>query len=154
MVSLEASSRTKEVAIRYNRQRLSTKRIHGLSGLIVLTSTAERSSLRWALKRCDESSSTALGRQGARKRIGGALRITLCDAIAVDERNGFDALVVPEALDRLADLNQRHARLIELRFFGGLPLNDIAAVLGVTPRTLKRDWRVARNWLYSELTKE
>lgn len=90
----------------------------------------------------------------AMKRGGGAVRMTLYDAVADNTRNEFDALVISEALDRLASLNPRHARLIELRFFGGLQLSEIAIALGVTPRTLKRDWRVARNWLYSELTKE
>lgn len=62
-----------------------------------------------------------------------------------------DLLALDEALDRLARIDARQSRLVELRFFGGLTVEETAAVLGVAPITVKRDWALARTWLYREL---
>jgi RNA polymerase sigma factor (TIGR02999 family) len=94
-------------------------------------------------------------RHGAARRGGGARRITLdtVDALAVDER--AELLVdLDEALERLAALDERQARVVECRFFGGLTEEETAEALGISPRTAKRDWAKARSWLYQELHPE
>ena len=60
-------------------------------------------------------------------------------------------LAIEEALERLAQLNPRHAKVVEMRFFGGLTVEEVAAVLGVTTRTIELDWRAARAWLKVQL---
>ena len=62
-------------------------------------------------------------------------------------------LALDEALDRLTEVNSRQAKVVEFRYFGGLSLEQIAAALGVAPRTVKRDWAMARIWLFKELRK-
>ncbi len=62
-----------------------------------------------------------------------------------------DVLALDAALDRLATIDARQSRLVELRFFGGLTVEETAAVMGVAPITVKRDWALARAWLYREL---
>ena len=93
----------------------------------------------------------------AAKRGGGALPITLSGAeesvIAPAEVAGDDVLALDEALTRLAQLDPDQARLVELRYFAGLTLDDTAATLGVSPATVSREWTVARRWLRRELTR-
>ena len=64
-----------------------------------------------------------------------------------------DLLALEEALERLAALNADHARIVELRFFGGLTNEETAAALDISPATVKRAWAVARAWLFRELTR-
>jgi RNA polymerase sigma factor (TIGR02999 family) len=89
---------------------------------------------------------------GASKR-GAALTISLegVDAEAPDKSP--DVIALDAALDKLAKLDPRQARLVELRFFGGLTVDEAAAVLDVAAVTVKRDWALARTWLYRELDK-
>jgi RNA polymerase sigma factor (TIGR02999 family) len=91
----------------------------------------------------------------AAKRGGGARPITLSDAeqlvAAPAELAGDDVLALDEALTRLAALDPEQARLVELRYFAGLTLDDTAATLGVSPATVSREWTVARRWLRREL---
>jgi RNA polymerase sigma-70 factor (ECF subfamily) len=90
----------------------------------------------------------------AEKRGGGARQLTLGDADAArDEPNdaGVDVLALHEALERLAALDPDQARIVELRYFGGMTIEDTAEALGVSPATVKRDWAVARAWLRREL---
>jgi RNA polymerase sigma-70 factor, ECF subfamily len=90
----------------------------------------------------------------ADKRGGGARQFTLGDADAAsDEPNdaGVDVLALHEALERLAALDADQARVVELRYFGGMTIEDTAEVLGVSPATVKREWAVARAWLRREL---
>jgi RNA polymerase sigma-70 factor (ECF subfamily) len=87
------------------------------------------------------------------KRGGGAGRVTLDDALVVTPESGTDLLALDEALGRLAALNQRQARVVELRYFGGLSEKEVAQVLGVAPRTVRNDWSLARAWLYKELSR-
>ena len=61
-------------------------------------------------------------------------------------------LAVHEALDRLARTDQRKARIVEMRFFGGMDFDEIAEALGIAPITVKRDWQLSRAWLYASLT--
>lgn len=88
-------------------------------------------------------------RRRAAKRGGLATRVTLDDDVAV-ERN-LDVEALDEALARLAELDPRQGRVVELRFFGGLGVEETAEVLRISPTTVKREWRTARAWLYREL---
>jgi RNA polymerase sigma factor (TIGR02999 family) len=87
----------------------------------------------------------------AGKRGSGAEPITLTDAAAAGLDPAVEVLDVDRALERLAAAYPRPARVVELRFFGGLELEEIGAVVGVTERTIKRDWAFARAWLAREL---
>jgi RNA polymerase sigma factor (TIGR02999 family) len=87
----------------------------------------------------------------ARKRGGGGVRVTLDDAVASLAAPSIDVLALEEALERLTRLDQRHARVVELRYFGGMSVEETAAALGLSPATVKRDWTLARAWLYREL---
>jgi RNA polymerase sigma factor (TIGR02999 family) len=88
-------------------------------------------------------------RRRAAKR-GGA-RVTLDDDMAAVTGPSIDVLEVDSALQRLAALDERQSRVVELRFFGGLSVEETAQVLGVGTATVKRDWNVARAWLHREL---
>src|SRR5512135_782128 len=81
------------------------------------------------------------------KRGGDAVRVTLDDAIRSVKARGIDIVALDEALDALARLDPRKSRVVELRFFGGLDVEETAGVLGVSGDTVKRDWRMARAWL-------
>ena len=89
----------------------------------------------------------------AAKRGGDAKRVTLGDADAADESSGrgLDILALHDALERLAALDPPQARVVELRYFGGLSIDETADVLEVSPATVKRYWVFARAWLYREL---
>jgi RNA polymerase sigma factor (TIGR02999 family) len=90
-------------------------------------------------------------RRVAAKRGGAALRITLDDHTPGPEGPAHEILALDEALDRLAHLNERLGRVVEMRYFGGLTEEEIAESLGVTPRTVRRDWVKARGFLYDML---
>jgi RNA polymerase sigma-70 factor, ECF subfamily len=93
--------------------------------------------------------------RGAVKRGGGQPRVTLVDDIDVATGNDgpapIDLLALDQALTRLAELDPRQARIVELRYFGGLSLEETAEALDVAPATVKRDWTVARAFLAREL---
>jgi RNA polymerase sigma-70 factor, ECF subfamily len=91
-------------------------------------------------------------RRGTAKRGGGAARVMLTGAEGVAESGGVDVLALDEALGRLAALDPRAARVVELKFFGGLREEDAALILGVSPSTVRDDWRMARAWLRQALT--
>lgn len=84
------------------------------------------------------------------KRGSGALRVTLSPEIAAPAP-GVDALALHEALDRLQALDEQQVRIVELRFLAGLSVEEVAEVLKVSPRTVKRDSMMARAWLLREL---
>jgi RNA polymerase sigma factor (TIGR02999 family) len=94
-------------------------------------------------------------RQGLRqKRGGGELAVELDDGtpapdLAVD---AIDALDLDRALHKLETLDPDQARIVEMRFFGGLTVEETAASLGISPATVKREWALAKGWLYRELT--
>ena len=91
--------------------------------------------------------------RAAAKRGGAAPAITPDDASAASgPREAVDVLALHHALDRLAELDARKSRLVELRYFGGLGIDEAAAVLGVSPATVKREWTTARAWLRRELS--
>lgn len=89
----------------------------------------------------------------AQKRDGGC-RITLTDEIAEAQTHGVDVLAVDAALTRLAQLDEQQARVVELRYFGGLSIHETSAALGVSEATIKRDWATARAWLQREMRSE
>ena len=87
----------------------------------------------------------------AARRGGGAIRLPLEDGAAAAER-GDMLLALDEALERLAVVDRRLSQVVECRYFGGLTEEETADLLGVTRRTVQRDWIKARGWLYLELT--
>ena len=84
------------------------------------------------------------------KRGGGAQPVTLDEGLVVSEP-GRDLIELDEALDALASVDPRKARVVEMRFFGGLTVEESAAALDVSPDTIMRDWRLAKAWLLREL---
>ena len=90
-------------------------------------------------------------RQRAQKRGGGWRALSLDDDAMAGEERGEMLLGLDEALTRLAALNERLARVVECRYFGGLTEEETAESLGVTARTVRRDWVKAKAWLYAEL---
>jgi RNA polymerase sigma factor (TIGR02999 family) len=90
-------------------------------------------------------------RRGAEKRGGGAGRVTLDEAAVAAAAREVDLLELDDALARLEALNERQCRIVELRYFAGLSVEETAAVLDVSAPTVKRDWRMARAWLLGEL---
>ena len=90
----------------------------------------------------------------AQKRGGEQCRIPLSDELCVSSRNDEDVLAVDEALEKLEDLDVRQAKVVELRFFGGLTVEEVAEALGVSKRTIESDWTMVRAWLRRELSGE
>jgi RNA polymerase sigma factor (TIGR02999 family) len=90
-------------------------------------------------------------RERASAKRGGGATFTPLDIDGRVEAPGVDILAVDVALEKLARIDERQCRLIELRFFGGLTVEEAAAALGVAPITVKRDWALARTWLYREI---
>jgi RNA polymerase sigma-70 factor, ECF subfamily len=93
-------------------------------------------------------------RRGAQKRGGARHRVPLDDSLALYEESASDLLALDEALERLAALDPELARMVELRFFGGLTEEETAREMGVSSRTVTRAWRFARVWLARELGEE
>lgn len=85
------------------------------------------------------------------KRGGGAIQLSINDLQIPLEQRAAGLLAVDDALERLSQMDERKGRIVELRFFGGLSDEEIAEVLGVSVRTVLRDWKTARLWLFREL---
>jgi len=85
------------------------------------------------------------------KRGGGREAVPLDEALVFSPERSADFLELDSALERLAELDPRQAKIVELRFFGGLTVEEAAEVLGISPKTVKRDWSVAKAWLHGEL---
>jgi len=88
------------------------------------------------------------------KRGGGAPQVSLEEAAVISEEQDADLVALDDALESLAAIDQRKSRVVELRFFGGLSVEETAEVLKVSPLTVMRDWSTAKAWLYRELNKE
>jgi RNA polymerase sigma factor (TIGR02999 family) len=86
------------------------------------------------------------------KRGGGAQKLTLDEAIATPQERDLDLVALDDALTTLAEIDPQQSRIIELRFFGGLTIEDTAEVLSISPATVKRDWNMAKAWLYGEIS--
>jgi RNA polymerase sigma-70 factor, ECF subfamily len=88
------------------------------------------------------------------KRGGGACHVTLDEAFVFSKEKSPDLVALDAALLRLAELDRRKSEVVELRFFGGLSVEETAEVLKVSPFTVHRDWRLAKAWLHRELTEK
>jgi len=88
------------------------------------------------------------------KRGGGAGKLELDEALAVSQQKASEVIALDDALNQLALIDAQQSRIVELRFFGGLTVEEAAEVLHVSPATIKREWSSAKAWLYRELAKE
>lgn len=88
------------------------------------------------------------------KRGGKAQRVELDEALEIPTEQGTNLVALDEALETLATLNPRQSRIVELRYFGGMSEEEIAEALKISSRTVRRDWSLARAWLYRELSKD
>jgi len=89
--------------------------------------------------------------QRSKKRGGGALKVDLDEAALVSPEESKEIVELQEALEKLATLDSRKAQVVELKYFGGLNYDEMAEVLKISPITVRRDWRFAKAWLYTEL---
>ena len=90
--------------------------------------------------------------RNAAKRKGNALTLTLDQAATLPKSQKVDMMVLDHALNGLAVLDARQSQIVELRFFGGLSIEDTSHVLGISPATVKREWATARAWLCQEMS--
>jgi RNA polymerase sigma factor (TIGR02999 family) len=88
------------------------------------------------------------------KRGGSDIRVSLDDATVAVKGQDLDVVAVDEALSRLEQIDKQQSRVVELRFFSGLTVEETAEVLGISPATVKRDWQMAKAWLRHELTQK
>lgn len=89
----------------------------------------------------------------AEMRGGGLERVELEEGLAISKERSGEVIALHDALNSLEALNPRRAKVVELRYFGGLSVEEIAAVLEMSPRSVKRDWALARPWLFKEIQK-
>lgn len=89
---------------------------------------------------------------GAEKRGGAWVRVDLDPAASAAEARDVDLILLDQALGELAALDEQQAQIVELRFFGGLSIEEAAEVLGISPATVKRDWSMSRAWLLRRMT--
>jgi RNA polymerase sigma factor (TIGR02999 family) len=90
--------------------------------------------------------------QGAEKRGGGLQKLTLDEAVSLAGERDLDLLALDEALAQLASFDPQQSQVVELRFFGGLSIEETAAVMGLSTATIKREWTLAKAWLYQKLS--
>ena len=88
------------------------------------------------------------------KRGGAKEAVTLDEGLVFSDEKSEELLALDEALQRLAKLDTRQAKVVEMRFFGGLTVEETAEALSISPITVKRDWSLARAWLYGELERQ
>ena len=93
-------------------------------------------------------------RRAYAKRGGNPVRVSLSEADHISQGRSAEVVAVDQALNRLATLDPRKARVVELRYFAGLSVEEIGQLLDLSSRTIKREWRWARAWLYRELGEE
>jgi RNA polymerase sigma-70 factor, ECF subfamily len=94
----------------------------------------------------------AARKHGNRKRGGGNPKVSLAEGLIVPDR-AEELVALDEALEALSQVDARRGKVVEMKFFGGLSVDEIAEVLGVSPDTVKRDWKLAKAWLGRELRK-
>jgi RNA polymerase sigma factor (TIGR02999 family) len=92
-------------------------------------------------------------RRRASKRGSGVCMLTLDDALALSRRKDVDVIALDDALNTLAELDPRQSRVVELRFFAGLSLEETSEVMGIATATVQRDWTMARAWLHREISR-
>jgi RNA polymerase sigma factor (TIGR02999 family) len=88
------------------------------------------------------------------KRGGSAKKLSLDEVANLSKRRPIDLVALDEALEILSEIDPRKSRVVELRFFGGLSIEETGAVLNVSPQTVMRDWKLAKAWLYQEIKSE
>ena len=88
----------------------------------------------------------------ADKRGGAATRLVLDDAVSFAQTREVDLVLLDQALDKLHTLDPKQAKIVEMRFFGGLTTEEVAEVLNISDSTVKREWRVAKAWLHNQLS--
>ena len=91
-------------------------------------------------------------RQRADKRGGGATMLSLDEVSPAAQASSVDVLALDQALDALSSIDERQCRVVELRFFAGLNIDETADALGVSPATVEREWALAKAWLYRQLS--
>lgn len=91
-------------------------------------------------------------RQRTGKRGGQCTKIEFNEALAPSTARSVDVIALDDALRDLAELNPQHSQIVELRFFGGMTAEEVAEVLDVSPRTVQREWRMARAWLHRQIS--
>jgi RNA polymerase sigma factor (TIGR02999 family) len=89
--------------------------------------------------------------RAAAKRGAGAPRLSLDEEVALPQARDVDIVALDDALNQLAALDPQQSRVVELRFFGGLSIEETSVVLGISPATVKREWATARAWLQREM---
>jgi RNA polymerase sigma factor (TIGR02999 family) len=92
-------------------------------------------------------------RRGAAKRGGEAVTLVLDEAVVLPKKKEVDLVALDDALTCLATLDARQSQIVELRFFGGLSIEDVALALGISPATVKREWATARLWLHNAMSR-
>jgi len=90
----------------------------------------------------------------ANKRGGEARQVSLDEALVISEERAAELVALDEAMNELAALDPRRSRVVELRHFGGLSVEETAEVLNISPETVMRDWKRAKAWLYTELNRK
>jgi RNA polymerase sigma factor (TIGR02999 family) len=90
--------------------------------------------------------------RGRMKRGGDVHKTSLDEALAVSEDRSSDLVRIDEALTRLEEMDPRQGKVVELRFFGGLSVEETAEAMGISTATVKREWAMARSWLNRELS--
>ena len=92
--------------------------------------------------------------RGYTKRGGNAVRVPLDDVLSAAQVRGIEMVALDEALESLSKIDSRKGRVVELRYFGGLSVEETASILGISPETAKRDWKMAKTWLFNELSRK
>lgn len=92
--------------------------------------------------------------RGYAKRGGDVVHVPLDEALLGMRSRGIDMMALNDALDSLSRIDERKGRVVELRYFGGLTIEETAGILGISPETAKRDWKMAKAWLFAALTAE
>jgi len=90
----------------------------------------------------------------ANKRGGEARQVSLDEALVISEERAAELVALDEAMNELAALDPRRSRVVELRYFGGLSVEETAEILKISPETVMRDWKRAKAWLYTELNRK
>ena len=86
------------------------------------------------------------------KRGGAAIKVSLDDNVNISQERAAELIALDDALQELAQMDERKSRIVELRYFGGLSVDETAEVLGISDKTVMRDWNLAKAWLYQQLT--
>src|SRR5690349_23299113 len=91
---------------------------------------------------------------GTPSGVGGAMQVPLDETLLGTRARGVEVLALDDALASLSKIDPRKGRVVELRYFGGLNVEETAGVLSISPETVMRDWKMAKRWLYRELNEQ